>query len=141
MAAVESGLGVALLTSRTAHRVPERVRLKKLSAAPEPVCIAVAIETTGARTSRSRCSSRNCVKPLPRWPTDQSVSRRAGSQLHVVSLGKASTIQIIPRVSSRNIAQAARAPSGTQPPAHRVATHYLRGNAGHATSRRSQAPS
>jgi LysR family transcriptional regulator, benzoate and cis,cis-muconate-responsive activator of ben and cat genes len=40
MAAVESGLGVALLTSRTAHRVPERVRLKKLSAAPEPVCIA-----------------------------------------------------------------------------------------------------
>jgi DNA-binding transcriptional LysR family regulator len=41
MAAVESGLGVALLTSRTAHRVPERVRLKKLSAAPKPVCIAV----------------------------------------------------------------------------------------------------
>lgn len=41
MAAVESGLGVALLTSRTAHRVPKRVRLKKLSAAPEPVCIAV----------------------------------------------------------------------------------------------------
>jgi DNA-binding transcriptional LysR family regulator len=41
MAAVESGLGVALLTSRTAHRVPERVRLKKLLAAPEPVCIAV----------------------------------------------------------------------------------------------------
>lgn len=41
MAAVESGLGVALLTSRTAHRVPERVRLKKLSAAPEPLCIAV----------------------------------------------------------------------------------------------------
>ena len=41
MAAVESGLGVTLLTSRTAHRVPERVRLKKLSAAPDPVCIAV----------------------------------------------------------------------------------------------------
>jgi LysR family transcriptional regulator, benzoate and cis,cis-muconate-responsive activator of ben and cat genes len=41
MAAVESGLGVALLTSRTAHRVPERVRLKELSAAPQPVCIAV----------------------------------------------------------------------------------------------------
>lgn len=41
MAAVESGLGVALLTSRTVHRVPERVRLKNLSAAPEPVCIAV----------------------------------------------------------------------------------------------------
>jgi len=48
MAAVESGLGVALLTSRTAHRVPERVRLKKLSAAPEPVCIAV-----GHRDDRS----------------------------------------------------------------------------------------
>jgi LysR family transcriptional regulator, benzoate and cis,cis-muconate-responsive activator of ben and cat genes len=41
MAAVESGLGVALVTTRTAHRVPERVRLKKLSAAPEPLCIAV----------------------------------------------------------------------------------------------------
>jgi len=41
MAAVESGLGVALLTSRTAHRLPQRIRLKKLSAAPEPVCIAV----------------------------------------------------------------------------------------------------
>jgi len=48
MAAVESGLGVALLTSRTAHRVPERVRLKKLSAAPEAVCIAV-----GHRDDRS----------------------------------------------------------------------------------------
>jgi LysR family transcriptional regulator, benzoate and cis,cis-muconate-responsive activator of ben and cat genes len=49
MAAVESGLGVALLTSRTAHRVPERVRLKRLSAAPEPVCIAVGhrIDRTG----------------------------------------------------------------------------------------------
>ena len=40
MAAVGSGLGVALVTSRTVQRVPERVRLKKLSAAPEPVCIA-----------------------------------------------------------------------------------------------------
>ena len=40
MAAVESGLGVALLTSRTAQRLPKRVRLKKLTAAPEPVCIA-----------------------------------------------------------------------------------------------------
>lgn len=48
MAAVESGLGVALLTSRNTHRVPERVRLKKLSAAPEPVCIAV-----GHRDDRS----------------------------------------------------------------------------------------
>ena len=41
MAAVEAGLGVALLTSRTAHRLPKRVRLKKLSVPPEPVCIAV----------------------------------------------------------------------------------------------------
>jgi len=40
MAAVESGLGVALVTTRTARLVPERVRLKTLSAAPEPVCIA-----------------------------------------------------------------------------------------------------
>ena len=48
MAAVESGLGVALVTIRMAHQVPERVRLKKLSAAPEPLCIAV-----GHRASRS----------------------------------------------------------------------------------------
>ena len=41
LAAVESGLGVAVVTARTARRVPERVRLKKLSAAPEPLCIAV----------------------------------------------------------------------------------------------------
>ena len=41
MAAVESGLGVALVTTRTARLVPERVRLKALSPAPEPVCIAV----------------------------------------------------------------------------------------------------
>ena len=41
MAAVESGLGVAIVTKRTARLVPERVRLKKLSAAPKPLCIAV----------------------------------------------------------------------------------------------------
>jgi DNA-binding transcriptional LysR family regulator len=41
MAAVESGLGVALVTTRNAHLVPQRVRLKKLSVAPEPLCIAV----------------------------------------------------------------------------------------------------
>ena len=41
MAAVESGLGVAIVTARTARLVPERVRLKTLSAAPEPLCIAV----------------------------------------------------------------------------------------------------
>jgi DNA-binding transcriptional LysR family regulator len=39
-AAVESGLGVALVTTRTAHRVPKRVKLKKLSSPPESLCIA-----------------------------------------------------------------------------------------------------
>ncbi len=48
MAAVESGLGVALVTTRTASRVPDRVRLKKLSAPPEPLCIAA-----GQRADRS----------------------------------------------------------------------------------------
>jgi DNA-binding transcriptional LysR family regulator len=48
MAAVESGLGIALVTTRTARLVPERVRLKTLSAAPEPVCIAA-----GHRASRA----------------------------------------------------------------------------------------
>jgi len=42
MAAVESGLGVAIVTTRTAHLFPSRVRLKSLSAAPEPLCIAAA---------------------------------------------------------------------------------------------------
>lgn len=42
LAAVESGLGVALVTTSTARLAPERVRLKALSAAPHPVCIAVA---------------------------------------------------------------------------------------------------
>jgi DNA-binding transcriptional LysR family regulator len=41
MAAVESGLGVALVTTRSSRLVPERVRLKTLSDAPEPLCIAV----------------------------------------------------------------------------------------------------
>jgi DNA-binding transcriptional LysR family regulator len=41
MSGVEAGLGVALLTSRPAHRVPKRVRLKKLLTPPEPVLIAV----------------------------------------------------------------------------------------------------
>ena len=40
MAAVESGLGVAMVTTRTARLVPERVRLKTLSSTPAPVCIA-----------------------------------------------------------------------------------------------------
>lgn len=42
LAAVESGLGVAVITTRSGPRVPERVRLIKLSAAPEPLCIAAA---------------------------------------------------------------------------------------------------
>lgn len=48
MAAVESGLGVAMVTIRTARLVPERVRLKTLSAAPEPLCIAI-----GCRANRA----------------------------------------------------------------------------------------
>jgi DNA-binding transcriptional LysR family regulator len=48
MAAVESGLGVAVVTTRTANHVPKRVRLVKLSAAPEPLCVAA-----GHRASRT----------------------------------------------------------------------------------------
>ncbi len=48
LAAVESGLGAALITARTTHRLPKRVRLKKLSAPPEPLCVAV-----GYRANRS----------------------------------------------------------------------------------------
>jgi DNA-binding transcriptional LysR family regulator len=40
MAAVESGLGIAIVTTSTARLVPERVRLKTLSAAPKPLSIA-----------------------------------------------------------------------------------------------------
>jgi DNA-binding transcriptional LysR family regulator len=40
LAAVESGLGVAIVTTSTTRLVPERVRLKTLSAAPKPLCIA-----------------------------------------------------------------------------------------------------
>jgi LysR family transcriptional regulator, benzoate and cis,cis-muconate-responsive activator of ben and cat genes len=40
MAAVEAGLGVALVTLRTGRLVPERVRLKTLAAAPQPMVIA-----------------------------------------------------------------------------------------------------
>jgi DNA-binding transcriptional LysR family regulator len=41
MAAVESGLGVVLVTTRASRLVPERVRLRPLSDAPEPLCIVV----------------------------------------------------------------------------------------------------
>lgn len=40
MAAVESGLGVAVVTTRTADRLPKRVQLKALASAPGPLCIA-----------------------------------------------------------------------------------------------------
>jgi LysR family transcriptional regulator, benzoate and cis,cis-muconate-responsive activator of ben and cat genes len=48
LAAVESGLGVALVTTRTADRVPKRVLLKHLSTAPDPLCIAVGYRATRA---------------------------------------------------------------------------------------------
>jgi len=40
MAAVESGLGVALVTIRTADRMPKRVTLRTLASAPDSLCIA-----------------------------------------------------------------------------------------------------
>ena len=40
MAAVESGLGVAIVATRKGRLFPERVRLKPLSPAPPPLCIA-----------------------------------------------------------------------------------------------------
>ena len=43
LAAVESGLGVAVVTMRAANLVPERVKLKKIAGAPEPLCIAVGL--------------------------------------------------------------------------------------------------
>lgn len=48
MAAVESGLGIAIVTTSTAVLVPERVRLKSLSVGPKPLSIAV-----GYRAQRS----------------------------------------------------------------------------------------
>ncbi len=47
LAAVESGLGVAIVTTRTARLIPKNVRLKTLSAPPKPLCIAA-----GHRASR-----------------------------------------------------------------------------------------
>jgi DNA-binding transcriptional LysR family regulator len=40
MAAVESGLGVALVATRKSHRIPERVVLKELSPDPALLCVA-----------------------------------------------------------------------------------------------------
>ena len=48
MAAVQSGLGVAVVTTRTAHLFPSRAQFKTLSAAPKPLCIAA-----GYRVSRA----------------------------------------------------------------------------------------
>jgi DNA-binding transcriptional LysR family regulator len=48
MAAVESGLGVAVVSTSSARLIPEHVRLKPLSAAPKPLCIAA-----GYRSSRA----------------------------------------------------------------------------------------
>jgi DNA-binding transcriptional LysR family regulator len=41
MAAVESGLGVAFITTQVARLFPKRVSLVTLSSPPEPVCVAV----------------------------------------------------------------------------------------------------
>lgn len=48
LAAVESGQGIALVTTSTTRLIPERVRLKALSASPDPVGIAA-----GHRASRA----------------------------------------------------------------------------------------
>jgi LysR family transcriptional regulator, benzoate and cis,cis-muconate-responsive activator of ben and cat genes len=48
MAAVESGQGIAIVATRKGRLVPERVRLKSLSPAPEPLCVAA-----GYRTDRA----------------------------------------------------------------------------------------
>lgn len=48
LAAVESGLGVAIVTTSTARLVPKNVRLKALAAPPKPLWIAA-----GHRTSRT----------------------------------------------------------------------------------------
>jgi LysR family transcriptional regulator, benzoate and cis,cis-muconate-responsive activator of ben and cat genes len=45
LAAVESGLGVGLVTARSGRLIPERVRLKELSDGPEPLCIAAGYRT------------------------------------------------------------------------------------------------
>ena len=47
LAAVESGLGVALVTTSTSRLIPKNVRLKSLSAPPKPLCI-----VAGHRASR-----------------------------------------------------------------------------------------
>lgn len=48
LAAVESGAGVAVVVTRAARQLPERVRLKAISTPPDPLCIAA-----GHRTDRA----------------------------------------------------------------------------------------
>lgn len=48
LAAVESGLGIALVTTSTARLFPKNVRLKTLSTPPKALCIAA-----GLRVSRA----------------------------------------------------------------------------------------
>jgi DNA-binding transcriptional LysR family regulator len=48
MAAVEAGLGVALVTTRTARLFPSRAQFKTLSAAPPPLCIVAGYRKTRA---------------------------------------------------------------------------------------------
>jgi DNA-binding transcriptional LysR family regulator len=45
MAAVESGQGIALVATRKGRLIPERVRLKTLTPAPKPLCIAAGYRT------------------------------------------------------------------------------------------------
>ena len=47
--AIESGIGVAVITTRTMHRMPGRVRLKHISASPEPLCVAAAYRADKAQ--------------------------------------------------------------------------------------------
>jgi DNA-binding transcriptional LysR family regulator len=43
LAAVAAGLGLALVAAQSTHRLPDQVRLKKLSNPPEPLCIAAGV--------------------------------------------------------------------------------------------------
>ena len=67
MAAVESGLGIAIVATRRGRLVPERVRLKALSPAPPPLCI-----VAGSRVGRAE------EKPLAVFVEEL---RRAGQAL------------------------------------------------------------
>ena len=50
LAAVEAGLGVALVTTRTSQRFPGRVRFRSLTSTPEPLCVAAAYRTTNEKS-------------------------------------------------------------------------------------------